>query len=62
MLTVITKYSYVDDQLDDLKADLGIDQWAADSDELDGTKMTSGYREVLAQTLRKQAEDVDDAV
>jgi hypothetical protein len=61
-LTVITKYSDVDDQLDELKANFGIDQWAADAKDLDGTRMTiSGHREALAQTLRDHAKDVDDA-
>jgi hypothetical protein len=61
-LTVITKYGDVDNQLDDLEADFGIDQWAADAKDLEGTRMTiSGHREALAQTLRDHAKNVDDA-
>ncbi len=62
MLTVITKYSDVYNQLDDLEANFEINQWAADAKDLDGTRMTiSGHREALAQSLHGRAKDVDNA-
>jgi hypothetical protein len=61
-MMVITKYSDVDDQLDDLEANFGIHQWVADAKELNGMRMTiSGHREALAQTLQDCANDVDNA-
>jgi hypothetical protein len=61
-LTVMTKYGDVDGQLDSLEAGFGIDQWAADLDEVDGTRMTvSGHREALAQTLCDRVDDMDNA-
>ncbi len=48
-MTVITKCSDIDDQLDNLEANFGIHQWVADAKELSSTRMTlSGYREALA--------------
>jgi hypothetical protein len=61
-LTVMTKYRDVDGQLDDLEAGFEIDQWAANLDKVDGTRMSvSGHKEKLAQTLRDWVDDVDDA-
>ncbi len=51
-MMVITKYSDVDDQLDNLEDNFGNHQWVADAEELNGTRMTiPGYKEALAQTL-----------
>jgi hypothetical protein len=61
-LTVYTEYGDVDKQLEHIKANLGIDQWAADSEEVGGVKMTiSGYKEALAQTLQDCVNNIDDA-
>jgi hypothetical protein len=62
-LTVHTRYGDVDEQLDGVEAELGIDQgWAADLEE-DGTSRIDvvGHREALAQTLCNRVEDIDNA-
>jgi hypothetical protein len=60
--TVMTKYGDIVRQLDDLDAGFRIDQWAADLEELGGTRMLiSGHREALAQTLCNRVDNVDNA-
>ncbi len=60
--TVDVEVPNKDGQLYDLEADLGINHWAADLEEIDGVKMTiSGHREALAQTLHDPVDDIDDA-
>ncbi len=62
MFTVNVEVPDIDGQLDDLEANLGINHWAADLEEIDGVKMTiSGDREALAQTLRDRVDDIDNA-
>ncbi len=60
--TVDVEVPDVDGQLNDLEANLGINHWAADLEEIDGVKMTIlGYREAFKQTLRDPDNDIDDA-
>ncbi len=62
-LTVHTQYGDVDEQLDGVEAELGINNgWAADL-EVGSTNWVNvvGHREALAQTLHNRVEDVDDA-
>ena len=52
-LTVIADVPDVDGRLDDLEAELGIDQWTADIEEGDGIKMSfTGHKEMVSKTLR----------
>jgi hypothetical protein len=62
-LTVHTRYGDVDEQLEGVEAELGIDQeWAADLEAETSNRVdVEGHREALAQTLRDRVEDIDDA-
>ncbi len=61
-LTVETEYADVDDQLDSLETDFGMDQWAANQEQEGGPQVAiTGHREALAQSLRDQVNDIDDA-
>ncbi len=61
-LMVYTEYGNVDEQLEHIKANLGTNQWFADSEEVGGVKMTiSGNKEALAQTLRDPVDNIDNA-
>jgi hypothetical protein len=62
-LTVMTTFGDVDEQLESVEADLGINQgWNADSKGNKGNKFNLvGHCEALAMTLRDRVEDVDDA-
>jgi hypothetical protein len=53
-LTVSTKFGDVDEQLDGIEVELGINQcWEADFKEGDGNRVeVIGHKEVLTQTLR----------
>ena len=62
-LTVQTRYNDMDEQLEGVEAELGINQgWAVDM-EGDSPHLVDvvGHREALAQTLRDQVEDIGDA-
>jgi hypothetical protein len=51
-LMVYMEYGNVDEQLKHIKANLRINQWLADSEEVSGVKMTiSRHKEALAQIL-----------
>jgi len=61
-LTVIADVPDVDGRLDDLEAELGIDQWTADIEEGDGIKMSfTGHKEMVSKTLRDRPDDIFDA-
>ena len=62
-LIVVTTFGDVDEQLDWVEEDLGIDQgWNADLEVVDARHVdVIGHREALAMTLRDWVEDVDDA-
>ncbi len=63
-LTVLTTFDDVDEQLESIEVDLGIDQgWNADLEEEAGTRVdVVGHQEALTMTLRNRTEDVEDAV
>ncbi len=62
MFTVDVEVPDMDGQLDALEANLGINHWAADLEEIDGVKMTIlGHSEALAQTLHDRVNDIDNA-
>jgi hypothetical protein len=62
-ILVVTTFGDVDEQLDWVKEDLGIDQgWNADLEDADARRVDIiGHQEALAMTLRDRVEDVDDA-
>ncbi len=62
-LTVDTKFGDIDEQLDGIEVELGINQcWEADLEEGDGNRVdVTGHRAVLAQTLCNQVDDVGDS-
>ena len=61
-LTVIADVPDVDGRLDDLEAELGINQWTADIEEGDGIKMSfTEHKEMVSKTLRDQPDDIFDA-
>jgi hypothetical protein len=62
-LTVDSKFGNVDKQLDRIEVELGINQcWEADFEEGGGNRVdVIGHREVLAQTLCNQVDNVDNA-
>jgi hypothetical protein len=62
-LPVQMTFGDVDEQLDSVEADLGIDQgWTVDLEEKNGDRVdVVGQRKALAMTLRNRIEDVDDA-
>ena len=62
-LTVETTFGDVNEQLERVEEDLGIDQgWNADSELGDDSRVDLiGHREALAMTLRDRIDDVDDA-
>jgi hypothetical protein len=62
-LTVKTTFGDVNEQLDSVEADLGIDQgWTADLEDKNGDRMDLvGHREALAMTLSNRIKDVDNA-
>ena len=61
-LTVVADIPDVDGRINDLEAELGIDQWTADIEESDGIKMSfTGHKEVVSKTLRDRPDDVFDA-
>ncbi len=61
-LTVMTTFGDIDDQLESIEANLGINQgWNVDSEGNKGNKFDLvGHCKALAMTLRDQVEDVDD--
>jgi hypothetical protein len=63
-LTVTTTFGDINEQLESIKADLGIDQdWYTDLEWDNGNKVDLiGHQEALAMMLRDQVKDVDDAV
>jgi hypothetical protein len=61
-LTVIADIPDVDGRLDDLEAELGIDQWTADFEKGDGTTISfTGHKEAVSKTLRDRPDDIFDA-
>ena len=61
-LTVISDSPDVDGRLDDLEAELGIDQWTADFEKGDGTTISfTGHKEAVSKTLRDRPDDIFDA-
>ena len=62
-LAVKTTFGDVDEQLDRIEEDLGIDQgWTADLEPAGALRVDLvGHREALAMTLRDRVEDADDA-
>jgi hypothetical protein len=62
-LTVNTKFRNIDEQLDGIEVELGINQCRdADFEEGDGNRVDIiGHREVLVQTHCDQVDDVDNA-
>jgi hypothetical protein len=61
-LTVIADIPDVDGRLDDLEAELGIDQWTADIEMGDGIQMSfTGHKEAVSKTLRDRPDDIFDA-
>ncbi len=63
LIVVLTTFSNIDEQLESVKADLGIDQgWNADLEEDASTRMDIvGYQEALAITICNRTEDVEYA-
>jgi hypothetical protein len=63
-LTVTTTFGDVNEQLESIEADLGIDQdWYTDLEGDNGNKVDLiGHQEALAMMLRNRVEDVDNAV
>jgi hypothetical protein len=61
--TVQTTFGDVNEQLDSIKADLGINQgWTADLEVTDRDRVdVVGHRKALAMTLRDHIKDMDDA-
>ncbi len=61
-LTVVADIPDVDNRLNDLEAELGIDQWTADIVESDGMKMSfTGHKEAVSKTLRDRPDNIFDA-
>ncbi len=63
-LTVTTTFGDVNEQLESIKADLGIDQgWYTNLEGDNGNKVDlNDHWEALAMTLQDRVKDVDDAV
>ncbi len=62
-LSVNTKFGDIDEQLDGIEVELGINQcWEADFEEVDGNRVdVIGHREVLVQTFCDRVDNVDGA-
>ena len=62
MRTVTTPFRDVDEQLEGIKSELGIDQgWCADSEAAKERVDVVGHKQALAMLLQDWVEDVDDA-
>ena len=59
--TVNVEVPDVDGRLDDLERELGLDSWEADTEEIDGIKMTfTGHKQAVSKTLRDRPDDIFD--
>ena len=60
-LTVEVDIPDVDGRLDQLELDLGLNSWAADSEEIDGIRMSfTGHKVAVSKTLRDRPDDIFD--
>jgi hypothetical protein len=62
-LVVVTEFGEMDEQLESMEADLGIDQgWEVDREASNGRGFSvNGYQAAMEKTLRDPIEDINDA-
>jgi hypothetical protein len=60
-LTVVVDIPDVDGRLDELELDYGLNSWAADTEVIDGIRMSfTGHKEAVSKTLRDRSDDIFD--